>query len=270
MSPFTKEEAQFLEQNEAEMRKAKTNQQLYQVAQAQLNMAQEQQDKSIIKEQLDLSDELDTIEHLLRGHILVWKEDGSRLWEEPEDKRLQILTDYGVYFIMNFIMFYINKNTLLSNYDEEVINQKMLDLSNTLNDAVFMQYDEMFMYPSFEECKQVFMKRIEKKTELRKFAYEIMGQEIDEVEIKKGFLKEVEERIDYEMQKISEQLMKNKLKRFESIIRVIQDTIHSTYNRAYKGQERSSLRKHHHISENVNPPTMPQRPSKINPLNWGR
>jgi len=78
-----------------------------------------------------------------------------------------------------------------------------------------------------------------------------MGKEVDEEKIKKEFIEEIEENIEKEITKIKEQIIKNKLKRFEIIIREVQDTVHSTYLRAWNGQERRTLRQHTHISEVV-------------------
>ena len=56
-----------------------------------------------------------------------------------------------------------------------------------------------------------------------------------------------------ERQKIKEQIIKDKLKLFEMLMREIQDIVHSAYNRAYGGQERKTLRQHIHISETMSP-----------------
>lgn len=218
------------------------------VAQAQQQFLSQEQEKGMLKEQLDLGDELTRMEHLLRGHIFK-KVNGVEVWEESTDNELVILTEYGVHLILNTITFYINKNTLLSNYSEEVINQKMEDFSSDLNDTIFMEYEKVFKYPTFEDCKKVLEERIEKRTELRKFALEMVGKEIDEAGIKKELLIEFENRVEKEIQKIKEQIIKSKLKRFLLLIRIIQDSIHSTYNRAYKGEERRTLREHIHLSE---------------------
>jgi len=56
------------------------------------------------------------------------------------------------------------------------------------------------------------------------------------------------------------------LKRFESIIRMVQDAVHSAYQRAWKGQERTTLRQHTHISETKGGMIMPQQQQGFNPL----
>ena len=225
-----------------------------------MSMGLANQEKNLVQEQLSLADELETIEHLLRGDILksVDVEGGGKVqdWVASKDSSTIILTEHGVHLIMNTIMFYLNKNTLLSNYQEELINKKMEDFSNALSDAIFMEYEKVFNYPSFEDCKKILDERMERKTKLRMYAYEITGQKVDEKTIKKGFIEEIENQIEREMTKIKEQIIKDKLKRFEIIIREVQDAVHSTYLRAWNGQERRTLRQHTQITEVVgNRPT---------------
>jgi len=253
-----------LQKIEDTINEARLNVQQQQVAGIQQQVAQQQQekDKGMVKEQLDLAEEIAMIEHLLRGHYI--KRDintGISRWTVPEDNDLVLFTEYGINVILSYVQWYLNKNTLLSNYDEDVINQKMLDISNTINDRIFMEYDKIFLEPTNEECKEEVKNRIKKKVDLKKFSMEVMDIEVTEEkekEFREQVMKEMEGRIERELQVVKEQKRKNKLKSFESIIRTIQDSIHSTYNRAYKGMERSSLRKHVTISETrgamLNPP----------------
>jgi len=103
------------------------------------------------------------------------------------------------------------------------------------------------------------MERIERKAELRQFAHELLGKKVDKETIKSEFIEEIEDKIESEITKIREQIIKNKLKRFEIIIREVQDAVHSTYLRAWNGAERRTLRQHIHISEvigaNQQPPS---------------
>lgn len=231
------------------------------------------QDKSMIQEQLDLGDELDRIDYLLRGYSLeIDSETGERTWQAPDNKDMIILSDYGVHLIRNTIAWYLNKNTLLSNYDEETILTKMEDFSSDLNDTVFMEYEKVFQYPSFEECKNVLDKRIENKKKLRIYALEILGKKVTELEAKSiedKILKQLEPIIEKEIEKVKQQIIKNKLKRFMIIIREIQDAIHSTYLRALAGMERKTLREHIHISETKGGGLMSQ-PQKSGLLDYFR
>lgn len=271
--------------DEQELEALKQQQQQLEIQERQLGsqhanqdlMAQQlrEQERSYFKEQINLTDELETIEHLLRGEILKYNEEtGVQDWARPVDSEMIILTEHGVHLIMNTIMFYLNKNTLLSNYEDKVINQKMEDFATALADVIFMEYEKVFMYPTFEECKAKLEERIERKTELREFAYTLAGKKANKEEIKQGFVEEIEERIEREINNIREQIIKNKLKRFEIIIREVQDAVHSTYLRAWNGQERRTLRQHIHVSEVMGsgnqPPIKQKRNMSLNPFSMFR
>ena len=236
--------------NEEEMMRRQQELEEAKLGQSQQDLSQgqeryyEQQDTSMTQEQLDLGKELERIENLLKGNVL---KDGE--WIEPKDKGLVMFSDYGVHLITNTMAWYMNKNTLLSNYDEATILEKMLDFTNDLNDTIFMEYEKVFQYPSTQECIDALENRITKKAEIKQYALKLVGIEKDIEVIKKEKIKEIEEVIERELEKIKEQFIKNKLKRFMMTMRVIQDAIHSTYLRALHGTERSSLRKHMSIVE---------------------
>ena len=231
------------------------------------NMQQESilahQDKSMIQEQLDLTDELDRIDYLLRGYVVERNDEtGESKWAKPTNNESIILSDYGVHLIRNTIAWYIHKDTLLSNYDEVTINHKMEDFASDLNDTIFMEYEKVFQYPSFEDCKKQMAERVANKKNLRMYSLEILGKTISDEkkkEIEQQILKEMEPTIQKELEKIKLQIMKNKLKRFMILIRCIQDIVHSTYLRALNGQERKTLREHIHISETKGGGLMPQQ-----------
>jgi len=253
-----------------EQQDAMMQQQFAQSQQGQINQARviEEQERSMIKEQLDLNDELAMIEHLLKGDV-VKITDGIPDWSTPEDKEMIILSDYGIHLIMNTIKFYINKNTLLSNYDEDTILIKMKDFANDLNDTVFMEYEKVFQYPTIEDCKKLLNERIARRIELRIYSLQQRGEKINEEEIGKRIRAEIRD-VEIEIEKIKEQLVKNKLKRYMILIRTVQDAVHSTYLRAYQGQERRSLRQHMNITEVRGGSQGGQMPSRVNPFKWGK
>lgn len=103
---------------------------------------QGQQDNLIVW-QLELDNILERIEHLLRGDIMKKDEEGNYDFQVPDDKSLIILNDYGVQLIMNFISFYLNRNTILSNYTAERIFEILYDLGYELSDLVYINYEKM-------------------------------------------------------------------------------------------------------------------------------
>lgn len=205
-----------------------------------------------INDQLDLQEVLDKMHNLLRGYVRTRGDDGSIKWLKPDNNDLIVLSDYGVSYIMWMLQGYLTKNTLLSNYDDKQIADKMEDFSTTLADCIFMEYDKMFAEPTLEECKEELKRRIRNKVEIKSFALELLDKKPTDEEkekIEEGVINEMEDRIEREMEVIKEQKRKNKLKRFDSIIRMVQDTVHSSYQRAWKGGERTSARSHVHVTE---------------------
>ena len=103
------------------------------------------QDNNLIVWQLELDNILERIEHLLKGDIIKDDGEGNITYEIPEDESLVILNNYGVQLIMNVISFYLNRNTILSNYDDKRINEILFDLGNELADVVYINYEKMGM-----------------------------------------------------------------------------------------------------------------------------
>lgn len=110
--------------------------------------------ENLIQFQLDLSEELERIEHLLRGDVIRTNAEGKEFWKEQTDTTLKPFNEYGVQLLMNIVSFYLNRNTILSNYDEEMINWKMKDLGDEIADMIFMKYEQMGMDTS--EKKKLF------------------------------------------------------------------------------------------------------------------
>jgi len=74
--------------------------------------------------------------------------------------------------------------------------------------------------------------------------------------------------MDYELDKIKTERRKMNLKEFKVLFHSIQHFVESIHNRAWKGEERGSLRRHFNISEVIggrNP--MPEKRGGI--FGWG-
>lgn len=110
-------------------------------SQAYSNMSGDQ--GNLIQWQLELDNILERIENLLRGHVLTDDGNGNIDFRPPEDKSLVILNEYGVQLVMNFISFYMNRNTILSNYKEERINEILRSVGHTLSDVFYINYEKM-------------------------------------------------------------------------------------------------------------------------------
>lgn len=201
---------------------------------------------NLVEYQLDLKEELDRIFHLLSGHIIRINQEGSEMWEEPDDDRLKIFSDYGVKQIMNIISFYVNRNTLMSNYDAETIMWKMRDFGIELADLVFNRYEAFFHYPSPEDLYEDMLKIVEKNQ--LAFPHLIIEHDngdgtfttqINQLELYKKCVQ------------WSQQELAQKFRHYPMMILALIDTVHSTYNRALMGKERQSLRERLNISQNA-------------------
>jgi len=261
---------QILEQLQQQVDSARLSADREGLARQQQEMYLEKEDKSMVKEQLDLSDLITRVDYLLKGYTLNPDNNGNLVWTKPISDDMIVFSDYGIQMIMNTICFYLNQNTLLSNYKEEEINKKMLDFAIELIDAIFMNYEKVFAYPTVSDCIAALKARIEKKVEVSAYAYGLQGKKISLDEIRASKVAEIEDRVELEIEKIRQNIIKEKLKRFPLLVRVIQDAVHSTYQRAWNGQERGTLRQHTHISEsrgNQLPITHPQAGGLFS---WGR
>jgi len=98
----------------------------------------------IVKWQLELNDILERAEHILNGDIVVFK-DGQIFWDKNPHPENNCLNEFGVKTIMKILANYINRNTILSDYEQEEINYKVFDFGRELNNLIFMKYEEMGM-----------------------------------------------------------------------------------------------------------------------------
>lgn len=118
--------------------------QLQQQAQMSMYGSSTPNDENLIRWQLDLKEDLDRIYHLLKGHEI--RHDGDQIiYVEPTDPKLRPFNEFGVQLLMNIMSFYLNRNTLLSNYDSDTIDWKVLDFGYEITDLIHNRYQEMGM-----------------------------------------------------------------------------------------------------------------------------
>ena len=215
----------------------------------QYQLAMEASEKNLAEAQLDCEETLEKLYHLLRQDVLAPDDKEGLQWVNIDDEKERILTDKGVDKIMQVMQFYINKETLLSNFDEKTIARRMLKFCLALNGVLFLKYEIFFRVPTFEECKAILDERIKEKVDRKIATLELLEKEIDKVKIKKEIIKELEPRLDYEIQKIKLERTKLNLREYEMLFTQLEALVEATHNRAWKGEERGSLRRHFNISE---------------------
>lgn len=127
---------------------------------------QGQEDANLIQFQIDTGEMLGKIEHFLRGEYLTSDGKGNEFWKTPtkqikigneiktvKDTALILFNDYGVNSILSIIGNYLDKNTILSFYDEMRINEILADLGDELANFIFCNYDIMGMDTDFKKTR---------------------------------------------------------------------------------------------------------------------
>ena len=109
-------------------------------------------EQTLIHYQLETEKILERIEHFLRGDQIKVV-DGNTFYESPKDKKLENFNKYGVAEFMRIISMYVTKETFLSNYEEDRINEIIADLGDALADFLYCNYEKMGMDTKFKETK---------------------------------------------------------------------------------------------------------------------
>lgn len=120
---------------------------------SQSSLFQTTQMDNLAQWQLELDNIIERIDHLLRGHEIGFDNNGRLIWKQSDDPKNKILTEYGVQEILKVLSMYLNRNTILSNYDEQTIKDKVYDVSMDLIDLIYMKYEHMFFFRDEEELR---------------------------------------------------------------------------------------------------------------------
>jgi len=215
----------------------------------QLQYQMEEGEKNLAEAQLDCNETLTEIRHNLKQDVMKVNESGVLDWEEIEDEKKRTLTNEGVDFIMSVMRQYINKETLLSNFDDKTIDVRMLQISTAFNNNIFMKFEIYFRTPTLDECYDLLRERKDNKIKQIILTNKLLEREYNEDEIRKKVTEDMEPQIEKEILKIKEEQKQINLRSYEIIFTYCTHLIHATHNRAWKGEERGSLRRHFNISE---------------------
>jgi len=136
-------------QEQEELRRQQLIEQIEQMQEQQVDhgsptMFVPEKDENLVKYQLDVKEELVRIEHLLRGHIPKIDEEGNIYYDQPEDS-IRILNEKGVNEILNILAWYLNKNIILSNFDETEVALRCKQFMSFLADFIANNYQRFGM-----------------------------------------------------------------------------------------------------------------------------
>ena len=146
------EELDYLNELEQQNKKLKSKNTEYQsnISNTSFNNSD---DGNVVQWQLETDDILDKIEHFLKGDIVKTDKDGNVFYEKQKEKDLVILNEYGVNSIMQILGNYLNRNTILSYYNEERINEILGDLGDHIARFILCNYEKMGMDTQFKKSR---------------------------------------------------------------------------------------------------------------------
>lgn len=199
----------------------------------QLSTSPPDADSEMAKLQLDCDKIVDQAYHLLSGHILIKDSKGGDKWIEPDDDRLKTLSKNGVYMIMNQLKFYINPNTLLSNFSKEEVDAIVLNFGNIVNDLLFNKAEFFYYHPSPETLYSKFHPIVKQE------GLDISDQDLYDKCVQWSY-----------------QELQSKFRHHEAIVWQLTDMVYCTYRRAMNGEERRGLRSKQTwlMSQTLSPP----------------
>lgn len=113
-------------------------------------MFTKEENENLIKWQLDIKEELERIEHLLRGHVPKRDIEGNEYWDESKEDML--FNEKGIREILKLMAWYLNKNFILSNFSEDQVNARCEEFGYTLIDFIYNNYD-IFGWDDVEKDK---------------------------------------------------------------------------------------------------------------------
>ena len=120
-----------------------TEQEKFALSQRVSSMFSNENQQNLVEFQLDLDSIIEKIDHMLRGDELVFDDNGSLIWRKQTNVKLMLFNESGIQEILRILQIYLNRGTILSNYDEAVINTKMYDLGTELIDLIYTKYESM-------------------------------------------------------------------------------------------------------------------------------
>ena len=116
-------------------------------------MGSDKREGNFLHHQISTEDMIDKLEHFYRGDKQGYNADGDLVWKKQKNKELITFNEFGVTSLMEIIVKYIDKNTLLSSYTEDRIYQIIADLGKELILFILCNYEKMGMDTHFKKTK---------------------------------------------------------------------------------------------------------------------
>lgn len=108
-------------------------------------------EQNLIEWQLDFTKDLSDIKMYLSGYKEGYDEAGNWTYLKPANDEEVPFNEFGVSVIMGHIRAYLNRNTVLSNYDSKRIKKILFDLGNRLSDEIDQTYEMLGMDTDYKK-----------------------------------------------------------------------------------------------------------------------
>jgi hypothetical protein len=208
----------------------------------------ENQETGLAESQLECEKLLKKARHMLRQDKKTYDSNGKLIWKKIK-KQKRVLTNYGVDNIMQDLEFYITKDNLLSYYEESLIRQRLNEFATALDGKMYQKAELFFRTPSIEEAIEIIKKRIREKIKIREGVYDIMGIKFDKEKYTEEIINQMQGMIEKEIYQVRKQAIKKNYAEWFSLFWKIVHLVETVHQRAYRGEERGSLRRHTSINE---------------------
>lgn len=106
-----------------------------------MNIISSPENQNIVEWQLDFTSELLDIERLLRNQRPEKQKDGNVVYVDPP-KEERIFNERGIQTILKLLKWYLNKNIVLSNFKEDVIDLRLHQFANALRRLIYLNYKD--------------------------------------------------------------------------------------------------------------------------------
>lgn len=113
----------------------------------------DKRDDNFLHHQISTEDMLERLEHFYRGDKQGHDEHGNLEWQKETNLELVTFNDFGASSLMEIVTKYIDKNTILSNYTEQRINEIIGDIGDDLILFIECNYIKMGMDTYFKKTK---------------------------------------------------------------------------------------------------------------------
>lgn len=111
---------------------------------SQISSFSSRQNEDIVRWQLELNDILERAEHILKGDIPTFQ-DGHIIWDVNPNPDENSINTLGVNETMKVLAMYVNRNTILSDYNNDEIDVKVYDFGREINNLFFMRSEDFGM-----------------------------------------------------------------------------------------------------------------------------